>query len=114
MSKVLIAILSIVLTLDIVAVAAHLPHADAAWVSLGIFGLAAVAYFLWSVFCFYFDRTNGNDTGLIVFMVDGAAMAFVGVVAPLLVVFLGHAWLIFGATALFTAILTGIACYLMT
>lgn len=114
MSKVLIAILSIVLTLDIVAVAARLPHADAAWVSLGIFCLAAVAIFLWSVFCYFFDRTNGNDSGIFVIMLGGAAIAVLGVIAPLLVIFFGHAVLAMEIAAAVTAGLLVMACWLMT
>jgi len=64
-------------------------HADAAF--LATLGIDIVMVVLWMYLSPYFDRTNGNDTGIFAFaiVVTAAALAFVA--APVVVV-LGAVW----------------------
>ena len=70
-----------------VATGALPSHADA--VFLGLIGSGLAYFLLWSVFCRFFDRTNGNDTGLIVAMLGLVVFIVCAVGCPLLVLLAG-------------------------
>ncbi|KPJ85603.1 hypothetical protein AMJ57_02485 [Parcubacteria bacterium SG8_24] len=66
---------------------------------LALVGLAALCYIGGMLLYSRFDKTNGNDSGLIAFFILTMIYVPTVIIAPLLVLFLGHALLISGIAA---------------